>query len=134
MIECNGSIVHGDTIEWIEDVYGEDRGIGYNPVLGQRTNVGSVIKESYGKEKQQHTFTILIESSDGFRPLPEGKEVLRKGRVLHRYNPKRKLWDNEETRRRVEDQKQIRGARARHIRDVRKRTGQLATEHPSLFG
>lgn len=119
MIECKGSIVRGDTIEWIENVYDEGGSLGLNIIKGQRVNVGVVLFDSYGEKKQQHTFTIEIISSSGMDALPEGKQILRKGRTLHRFGPKRELWDNEEMRENVEAEKRARGATARLKRDIR---------------
>jgi hypothetical protein len=34
----------------------------HSKCIGKRIVAGKVIKESYGKEKQQHTFTVRIDS------------------------------------------------------------------------
>lgn len=47
-----------------------------------RNIVGTIIKDSYGRAKGQHTFTILVEESDD-DDIPIGKEIKRKGRNVY---------------------------------------------------
>lgn len=65
---------------------------------------GKIIKDSYGKEKQQHTFTI---------ELSDGETMRIKGRNLYRNGTKRKPWVNEELRKEFLDEKHERGSEAR---------------------
>jgi hypothetical protein len=50
---------------------------------GDRTIVGTIIKDSYGDLRGQHTFTIEVESADGVDCPPVGKKIFRKGRTLY---------------------------------------------------
>ena len=72
---------------------------------------GRIVKESYGMEKQQHTFTL---------DLGEGKILRIKGRNLYTNGTYRKPWANESARYEVLDEKHERGAIARADRDERK--------------
>tara|TARA_R110000744_G_scaffold107297_2_gene203795 strand:- start:11 stop:604 length:594 start_codon:yes stop_codon:yes gene_type:complete len=51
---------------------------------GDRTIVGTIIKDSYGNLRGQHTFTIEVESADGVDCPPVGKKIFRKGRTLYK--------------------------------------------------
>lgn len=70
---------------------------------------GKIITESYGKLKQQHTFTILLDSNE---------KILIKGRNLY-LNVWRKKWDNEEDREIVLKEKHSRGSIAREEKSIR---------------
>ena len=70
---------------------------------------GKIITESYGKLKQQHTFTILLDSNE---------KILIKGRNLY-LNVWRKKWDNEEQRKIVLKEKHSRGSIAREEKSIR---------------
>lgn len=73
---------------------------------------GVIINDSYGKKKQQHTFTILLSGSD--------EKILIKGRNLYKNGVWRKKWDNEEERKIVLDEKHERGTIARLERTKRR--------------
>lgn len=47
-----------------------------------RTIVGLILKESYGAKTAQHTFTILVESSDD-NSISIGDKIRRKGRNVY---------------------------------------------------
>jgi len=77
------------------------------------------LRESYGAQKQQHTFTLEVIDSSGFEPLPSGKIILRKGRNIYRHGCRRQLWANEEDREIARDEKHKRGEYARQQRAQR---------------
>jgi len=116
-IDCTGDVVSGDIITFTETVWGGSR---TSPrALGERTITARVLKESYGQEKQQHTFSLFILESTGYEALPEGKKTLRKGRNVYRNGCTRERWEDEEARRAALDEKHARGDAARAIRDER---------------
>jgi hypothetical protein len=71
-----------------------------------------VLRESYGSEKQQHTFTLLLE---------DGTETRIKGRNLYRNGVWRQLWSDESRRAIAVQEKHTRGAAARAIARQRQR-------------
>ncbi|ULJ61619.1 hypothetical protein [Wielerella bovis] len=71
---------------------------------------GRIIRESYGKKKQQHTFTIELEN---------GELKLIKGRNLYRNGVWRKEWEDEDAREVVLEEKHERGKLARAAREER---------------
>src|SRR3989344_2925357 len=91
-IDCGGDACTGDTILFVEDVwseYGDDA-----EILGQRTIMARVIRESYGAEKQQHTFTLEVLGCEGHSPYSVGDRILRKGRKIYRNGTHRLKWDD----------------------------------------
>jgi hypothetical protein len=74
----------GCCIEFTEGVFG---GSYRNPkFLGERTITGTIVKESYGVDRGQHTFTIEIEKAEGHaadKVLSQGK-IRRKGRNVYK--------------------------------------------------
>jgi len=74
----------GCRISFTERVFG---GSHWNPeFLGMRTVVGVIIKDSYGKKRGQHTFTIEVEEAEGHdadKVLSKGK-IRRKGRNVYK--------------------------------------------------
>ena len=117
-IDSTGDVVVGDIIEFTEKVWG---GSFKNPYeLGKRIIIAKVIKDSYGKKKQQHTFTIEIIKSSGYNSLEEGIKTTRKGRNIYRFGTKRLLWKNENNREDVASEKHKRGQSARQKRAVRR--------------
>lgn len=72
---------------------------------------GVIIKDSYGADKQQHTFTLL---------LPDENKLLIKGRNLYRNGVMRKAWPNEQDRKQALKEKHDRGDIARSDRAIRK--------------
>ena len=71
---------------------------------------GKIINDSYGRDKQQHTFTIEL--------LDQSKMSI-KGRNLYGNGTYRKAWPNEDQRGLVADEKHARGAKARAAREYR---------------
>lgn len=72
---------------------------------------GLILKESYGVQKQQHTFTILDKDiNNKFRI---------KGRNLYKNRVLRKMWDDEDKRDIVLKEKYTRGREARETREER---------------
>lgn len=117
-IECTGDVVAGDTIEFEETVWSGDRD-NRNPI-GERVIRARVLRDSYGKERLQHTFSIVVIDSTGTEPEPPGKFTTRKGRNIYRIGTKRLPWDNENDRKSALEEKHARGKAAREFRDQRK--------------
>jgi len=72
----------GDIILFTEAVFE-----GYYPKStyeGDRRILAKVLKESYGKLKGQHTFSLEVLDSDGYDPLPKGTKIRRLGRNVYR--------------------------------------------------
>ncbi len=87
IINCTGNCVTGDEIVFEKDVWE-----GYYPNVkwaGTETYAGKIIKDSYGKAKGQHTFTIELLS---------GEKMRIKGRNLYKHSVMRKPWQDEEER------------------------------------
>lgn len=117
------SVVRGDRIKWTEPVF-EGGSFGrYRRAptkIGERTIFAEVIRESYGAEKQQHTFSLLVISSEGTEAPEPGAAIRRKGRNLYRNDCLRLRWDDESKRGEVAEEKHKRGAAARAAREERK--------------
>ena len=108
-IDCTGNCCVGDEIIFERAVFS---GNYFKPKFSHfETIEGKIIKDSYGAEKQQHTFTILKEDGDKMRI---------KGRNLYKRGVKRKIWKDENKRKEVLDEKYKRGNEARKLRDERK--------------
>lgn len=116
--KCNGDICRGDTILFKETVWGGS--FRHPTVLGERTNVAVIERDSYGSEKQQHTFTLRIIESEGTLPLKAGTITKRKGRNIYKNNPFRLEWIDEPARSIILEEKHKRGERARKARDSRR--------------
>lgn len=117
-IDCTGDAVTGDTIKFTEAVFG---GSYRKPkYLGDREIVAKVIRDSYGREKQQHTFTIHVLESTGFDALTPDTKTTRKGRNVYRNGTQRLEWANEADRNKAADEKHSRGNAARAARDARR--------------
>jgi len=115
--DTTGDVVSGDTIEFKEAVFG---GSFRKPkYLGERTVVARVTAESYGEEKQQHTFSLEIISSEGYEPLTAGLKTRRKGRNIYRHGTRRLRWKDEAERGRAAEEKHGRGGQARAAREAR---------------
>jgi hypothetical protein len=72
---------------------------------------GKIVKDSYGAEKQQHTFTLNLDT---------GLKMLIKGRNLYANGVYRKPWPDESARGAIQYEKHTRGDRARRARDIRR--------------
>lgn len=71
---------------------------------------GKIVADSYGRDKQQHTFTI---------ELMDGSKIRIKGRNLYANDVYRKAWADGSQRHLVADEKHSRGAIARAARESR---------------
>jgi hypothetical protein len=116
-IDATGDVVSGDVIKFSEAVFsGSYKNAKFE---GNRIIVAKIIKDSYGSEKQQHTFTIQILDSSGFKPLSIGTKTTRKGRNIYRNKVERMLWKDESQRDKAADEKHGRGDIARALRSRR---------------
>ena len=108
-VECTGDAVVGDDVRFERATFaGSFRNATF---AGFERVTGVIVRESYGADRQQHTFTLQ---------LPDGSTRRLKGRVLYREGTWRKRWPNEEARRASLDEKHVRGDRARQRRDERR--------------
>tara|TARA_Y100000034_G_C6700271_1_gene308781 strand:- start:101 stop:652 length:552 start_codon:yes stop_codon:yes gene_type:complete len=115
---ARGDVVTGDTIRFTESVWG---GSYRKPRhLGSRTVEAEVLNDSYGVDKQQHTFTLRVISSTGLDALEAGKTIRRKGRNIYRGEPERLQWSDESERQLAAAEKHQRGDIARAARDERR--------------
>ncbi|VAI13501.1 unnamed protein product [Triticum turgidum subsp. durum] len=122
VLNCKGDACKGDVVMFEQNIYrrkkGDPHGI-KGRLCGQRTNAGRIIKESYGTAKQQHTFTVEIFWSKGYKPWPPLHPLLIKGRNLYKDKTMRQPWPDEKERSRVLEEKHARGFQARKSREVR---------------
>lgn len=108
-INCTGDAVVGDEVCFERATFsGSFRNAKFD---GFERITGTIIRDSYGHDKQQHTFTIK---------LPNGSEMRIKGRNLYAESTWRKPWTDESQRANVADEKHARGNNARLARDMRK--------------
>lgn len=114
-INCKGDVCRGDAVLFKQKVY-EKSGKRHAKCIGNRIVAGKVIKESYGKQKQQHTFTIQVFWSKGPGKLPPLHLLLVKGRNLYRMMTFRQPWANEAERLKILEEKHNRGDNARRVR------------------
>lgn len=96
---CTGDCVTGDEITF------------FSPNKSSERLFGKIISDSYGTDKQQHTFTIELE---------DGSKTLIKGRNLYKNMVFRKAWSDESQRQIALDDKHSRGDKARSDRAIRK--------------
>lgn len=114
VIEATGDVVAGDRIRFTEAVFG---GTFRRPqYIGDRTVEAEVLRDSYGKVEQQHTFTIRIIRCEGVEPLAAGTITHRKGRNIYRRGVWRAPWADEAQRVAVQRDKWSRGDAAREQR------------------
>ncbi|GMH03820.1 hypothetical protein Nepgr_005659 [Nepenthes gracilis] len=122
VLNCKGDACMGDVVMFEQNVYE-----GFNivsrsasgPLCGKRIIAGRIVKESYGAAKQQHTFTVEVLWSKGYKPLPPLHPLLIKGRNLYKLNTVRQRWVDEAERLRVLHEKYSRGHVARSNRENR---------------
>jgi len=117
-IDCTGDVVVGDTILFIETVWGGSYRTPTNQ--GERIIIAEVVKDSYGEKKQQHTFSLKIIDSIGVCPLLKGIITRRKGRNVYRNGTNRLPWDCRKARTLALNEKHSRGNVAREARDIRR--------------
>jgi len=117
-LDATGDVVVGDRIAFTEGVFG---GSYRKPKhIGDREIEAEVLRDSYGKAKQQHTFTLRVTASTGTKPVEVGKEIRRKGRTIYRNGVSRERWSDEKAREIACDEKHARGDVAREARIERK--------------
>lgn len=108
-IRCTGDVCVGDHVAFDRATFtGSFRNARF---AGFERVEGEIVRDSYGRDKQQHTFTLR---------LADGKEMHVKGRVMYREGTYRRPWADEAKRRAVLDEKHRRGDAARAARDERK--------------
>lgn len=116
-INCTGDCVVGDKVIFWQAVFS---GTYKKPTFSHYSQVeGTIIKDSYGADKFQHTFTIELEN---------GSKMLIKGRNLYRVATFRKVWKDENLRKSALDEKHQRGAEVRKARDQWREWKALARE------
>lgn len=106
-VDCLGDLVAGDYVRFKKAIF-----IGKYPKASfshYETIEGLILKESYGAEKQQHTFTILKN---------DNTKMLIKGRNLYK-ECERLIWVDEDARDIARQEKHIRGEEARRKREER---------------
>jgi hypothetical protein len=111
-VACTGDAVVGDHVAFERATFtGSFKNAKF---AGFERIVGEIIADSYGKDKQQHTFTLLLQN---------GAKLRIKGRNLYSNGLYRKPWENESARRDAADEKHARGKTARTVRDLRRDWG-----------
>jgi len=109
-IKATGNCCKGDKILFIKRVWEKiiiNRfGKKANVVTGYELIEGEIVRESYGREKGQHTFTIKLQNKE---------TLLIKGRNLYAIGVWRKKWENEEERKETLAEKYQRGKLARNV-------------------
>lgn len=108
-IDCTGDVVAGDQIAFDRALFAG--GFRNARFVGHERIVATVIRESYGALRQQHTFTLKRE---------DGRLLRIKGRNLYANQVLRKRWLKEDERHLVATEKHQRGDRARRDRQQRK--------------
>lgn len=122
-IEATGDVVAGDNILFYEPVWSG----AFNPrcrsspsLAGHRVITAEVVRESYGPDKQQHTFTLRVNESSGHDAIESGKVIWRKGRNIYRNGCWRLPWPDESKRKEARQEKHSRGDAARSVRAARR--------------
>ncbi|GMI68847.1 hypothetical protein HRI_000554000 [Hibiscus trionum] len=131
-IDCTGDVCKGDVVLFNQKVYKKFDNISRRRLLGKRTIAGRVVKESYGKAKQQHTFTVEVLWSKGTKKLPLLFPLLVKGRNLYKSRTYRQRWCDEAERRNVIAEKHKRGKAARLVKAmerIRKWSADVGIKH-----
>ncbi|XP_021300748.1 zinc finger CCCH domain-containing protein 62 isoform X2 [Herrania umbratica] len=120
-INCTGDVCKGDIVLFEQKVYEKfNKLTRQGRPLGRRTVAGKVVKESYGKAKQQHTFTVEVLWCKGIKKLPSLFPLLVKGRNLYKLKTYRQRWSDEAERRNVLAEKHRRGKAARLVKAMKK--------------
>ena len=108
-IDCTGDCVVSDEVRFERATFsGSFRNARF---AGFEQITGKIINDSYGRNKQQHTFTL---------ELADGSKTTIKGRNLYANGAWRRAWEDESQRGAVADEKHQRGDRARAAREIRK--------------
>ena len=109
IIDSTGDAVVGDEVKFQRAIF---TGTYPNAKFSHDETIEAVvISDSYGEQKQQHTFTLL---------LPNGKKTRIKVRKLYRNKVFRKPWFDESKRMEALQEKHKRGDLARTERIIRK--------------
>lgn len=104
-IDCTGDAVVGDEVKFSKASF---RGSWRHPKFdGYEIVEGKIIRDSYGSDRGQHTFTV--EDSDGFTTKIKGRNLYRNGLY-------RKAWNDEDLRLEALEEKHSRGTEARQMR------------------
>ncbi|KAJ3673655.1 hypothetical protein LUZ60_005647 [Juncus effusus] len=120
IFNCKGDACTGDVVMFTQFCNKLDKKESEKAKVPQtRLVVGRIIRESYGAEKQQHTFTIEVLWSRGKKPLPPLYPLRIKGRNLYKLKTLRQKWENEDERDKVLKEKHDRGHVARVSREIR---------------
>lgn len=102
-LDTTGDAVAGDDVRFARAVFS---GSYRKPVFsGFELVTGKIVRESYGAETAQHTFTL---------DLGEGRTTRIKGRNLYKHGVWRRRWADETIRDAVLEEKHRRGVAARH--------------------
>ena len=113
-INCTGDVCVGDEVAFERATFS---GSFRSPKFaGFERIFGKIIRDSYGKDKQQHTFTLELLS---------GQTMRIKGRNLYTNSTFRKKWEDESKRDIVLDEKHDRGNAAREARQERKEENRI---------
>lgn len=108
-IDCTGDCVCGDKVCFERATFSgsfrKPKFAGFERIAGE------IINDSYGADKQQHTFTIR---------LADGSTTMIKGRNLYANGVWRQPWLDEAARKHAADEKHQRGDRARKARQIRR--------------
>ena len=108
-LDCTGDAVVGDEVRFERAAFsGSYRNAKFD---GFEQITGKIVRDSYGRDKQQHTFIIT---------LAEGGELRIKGRNLYANGTYRKPWADESLRHAAAAEKHTRGDAARGAREIRK--------------
>jgi len=105
---CTGDAVVGDEVRFEKTTF--TGGFRNAQFSGFEKITGKIVKDSYGADRQQHTFTIALEG---------GGELRIKGRNLYANGTYRKLWADESSRQAAANEKHARGNSARAVRAER---------------
>lgn len=104
-MKCSDAAI-GDVVLFSENVFGGSyRNAKF---LGERKILGQIEKESYGKDRGQHTFSIYVIESKGTEPIDSGEKIRRLGRNMYQ-DCKHIQYATQETR----DEKHNRGKAAK---------------------
>ena len=107
-MDAQGDAVVGDVVQFERAKFsGSYRNAKF---VGMESITGTITRESYGADRQQHTFTILLD---------DGSTLRIKGRNLYKKSLMRKPWADESAREKVAAEKHARGNEARRLRDTR---------------
>ncbi|XVF17726.1 hypothetical protein REPUB_Repub10bG0148500 [Reevesia pubescens] len=128
-INCTGDVCKGDVVLFTQKVYEKfNKVTRHGRLLGRRTAAGRVVTESYGKAKQQHTFTVEVLWSKGAKKLPPLFPLLVKGRNLYKLKTYRQRWTDEAERKNVLAEKHRRGKAARLVKAMKETRMKWSTD------